>query len=81
MLSCEEFRAELSDLVDDEVARELRAELEHHLAECRICQVLYDSTRKTLSIMTESGSFELPREVSDRLTARILAALKGTGGT
>jgi anti-sigma factor RsiW len=77
MLSCEHFRAELSNLVDDQVAQDLRRALEHHLAECRTCQVIYDSTRKTLSIVTDAGSYDLPGELSERLTARILDALKG----
>ena len=76
MLSCEDFRGELSNLVDDQVAQDLRRALEHHLAECRTCQVLYDSTRKTLKIVTDAGSYDLPSELSERLTARILGALK-----
>ncbi len=78
MVSCDDVRAELSNLLDDEVPTEVRAALAHHLAECRTCQVLYDSTRKTIRIVTDAGAWELPPEVSDRLTARILAALERT---
>jgi anti-sigma factor RsiW len=73
--SCEAFRAQLSNLVDDDVAVQVRRELERHLAECRVCEVLYDSTRKTLTILTDAGRFELPSDVSERLTAKILASL------
>ncbi len=76
MLSCDDVRAELSNLLDDEVPPEVRRALVHHLADCRTCQVLYDSARKTIRIVTDAGAWELPREVSDRLTARILAALE-----
>jgi anti-sigma factor RsiW len=79
LFSCAEFRTELSNLVDDEVSPQLRSELEHHLAECRTCQVLYDSTRKTLTIVTESGSFELPEALSERLVSRIMASVRKTG--
>jgi hypothetical protein len=41
-----------------------------------MCRVLFDSTRKTLTILTESGSLELDPRVSERLAARILSALK-----
>ena len=75
MYSCEAFRAQLSNLVDDEVAVQVRRELERHLAECRVCEVLYDSTRKTLTILTDAGRFELPSDVAERLTAKILANL------
>ena len=76
MFSCDEFRKGLSDLVDDEAARSVRAQLERHLAECRTCSVLYDTTRRTIRIVTDTGSWEVPEEVSARLAAKILAAVK-----
>ena len=76
MLSCDEFRARLSDLVDGEIPAEVRRRLDHHLSECGACTVLYDSTRKTLTILSDAGAFELPREVSERLPERILSALE-----
>jgi anti-sigma factor RsiW len=76
VFSCDDFRNGLSDLVDDEAARALREKLERHLAECRTCQVLYDSTRKTIRIVTDAGSWEIPKDVSDRLAAKILSGVK-----
>lgn len=76
MFSCDEFRRGLSDLVDDEATRDLRARLERHLAECTTCCVLYDSTRKTIRIVTDAGSWEVPEEVTERLAAKILGAVK-----
>lgn len=76
MFSCEEFRIELSNLVDGELSPELRRLLEHHLADCGACRVLYDSTRKTLTILSDAGAVELAPEVSERLAARILSAWK-----
>ena len=76
MFSCDEFRSRLSDLVDDETARSVRLELERHLAECRTCRVLYDSTRKTIRVVTDAGSWEIPEEISERLAARILSGAR-----
>jgi predicted anti-sigma-YlaC factor YlaD len=76
MLSCDEVRAELSNLLDEDVPPEVRRALEHHLSECRTCRVLYDSTRKTIRIVTEAGAWEVPAGVSERLAARVLAALE-----
>jgi predicted anti-sigma-YlaC factor YlaD len=76
VFSCDEFRAELSNLIDEEIPGSLRRLLEHHLTECRACGILYDSTRKTLTILTDSGSFELEPQTSERLASRILSALK-----
>ena len=72
MFSCDDLRAELSHILDDDVAPDLRERIRHHLAECRMCTVLVDSTRKTITILTEAGSFELPERLSDRLTATIM---------
>lgn len=72
MYSCEDLRAELSNLLDEDATPAVRAEIERHLAECKACTVLVDSTRKTLAIVTDSGTFELPSTLSDRLTALIM---------
>lgn len=76
MYSCEDLRAELSNLLDEDVAPAARAEIERHLAECKACTVLVDSTRKTLTILTDSGSFELPSALTDRLTAFIMERVR-----
>jgi anti-sigma factor RsiW len=55
---------------------EVRKELELHLSQCRACQVLYDSSRKTVKFVTESSSFELPKGVPDRIIDRVMAKLR-----
>ena len=77
MYSCSEVLAELSNYLDDEVTAEIRRELEQHVSHCRTCQVIYDSTRKTLRIVTESQSFELPEDVSMRVTKSIMNKVRG----
>ena len=76
MITCEEFLAEIGDYLENEVSPEVRKELELHLAQCRACHVLYDSTRKTIKIVTESSSFELPESVSDPIIDRVMAKLR-----
>ena len=78
MFSCEDVRAALSDYVDGDVSPDLRRELERHLSECRTCQVLYDTTRKTLQIVTNAGSFEVPEAASERLVTKIMSRLTAT---
>jgi anti-sigma factor RsiW len=78
VFSCEEVRSALSNYIDDDVSPNLRRELERHLAECRTCQVLYDTTRKTLRIVTDVGSFEIPETVSERLMKRIMSGLSAS---
>ena len=76
MISCEEFMAGLGDYLEGQTALEVRQQLEFHLSHCRICQVIYDSTRKTVKVVTETGSFELPQHVSETITERIMAKLR-----
>ena len=77
MFSCQELLAELGNYLDEQVAAEVRQELEVHLSHCRTCRVLIDSTRKTLKIVTECRSFELPADLSARIMAKIRAAQEG----
>lgn len=77
MINCADFLAEFGDYLENQASPQVRRELEAHLAQCRSCQVLYDSTRKTLKIVTDSSSFELPGKVSEQIASRIMARLRG----
>ena len=76
MLSCDQVVAELASCLDGDVAPEVLRELKAHLAECRTCQAIYDSARKTLRLITESRTFELPEAVSEAVVARIMARIR-----
>jgi anti-sigma factor RsiW len=76
MITCEEFFAEFADYLDNQVSPEVRQELELHLSHCRACHVLYDSSRKTVTILSESDSFELPQKVFDPIIDRVMAKLR-----
>jgi predicted anti-sigma-YlaC factor YlaD len=80
MMGCSDFLAGIGNLLDGEVAAQLRAELENHLAHCQTCRVIYDSARNTVKIVTESGSFELPPGVSKAVTARVMARIREERG-
>ena len=76
MITCEEFFAEFADYLENHVSPEVRQELELHLSQCRVCHVLYDSSRKTVKIVSESNSFELPQDVVDPIIDRVMAKLR-----
>jgi len=78
MISCRDFISELGNLLDDDVATEIREQLKIHLAHCNTCQVLYDSTRKTLRIVTESGSFEYPDPISEPLVSKVMDRIRSS---
>jgi hypothetical protein len=80
VITCDQFMAELGDYLEGQSAVEVRQQLESHLSHCRICQVIYDSTCKTVKIVTETGSFDLPQDVSEAITEKIMAKLRPEGG-
>jgi hypothetical protein len=76
MITCDEFFAEFADYLENQVSPEVRQELELHLSQCRVCHVLYDSSRKTIKIVSESNSFELPQNVFDPIIDRVMSKLR-----
>jgi hypothetical protein len=80
MITCDEFMAEFGDYLSGRVSPEVREQLELHLSQCRTCQVLYDSTRKTIKIVTDSCSFDLPQDVSEHIVDRVMAKLRRAQG-
>lgn len=70
-MDCEQARKELSNYLEGEVTPEVREAIGRHLARCRCCQVIFDTTRRTLRIVSDAGPFEIPLEVSARLHARL----------
>jgi predicted anti-sigma-YlaC factor YlaD len=76
MLSCAEFLAEFGDYLENAASPELRARLEEHLHECKTCQVIVDSTQKTIRIVTETDSFTLPAEAVEPIVSEVMARIR-----
>ena len=79
MISCADFMAAIGDYLEGDVAAEVRLQLEAHLSHCGTCQVVYDSTRKTVRVLTDSGSFDLPEAAAKPITASIMAQIRSKG--
>jgi anti-sigma factor RsiW len=76
MISCKDFVAQLGSYLEEDLAAELRLALDQHLASCTTCQVIVDSSRKTLTIVTDTGAFDLSEVLSEAVTARIMARIR-----
>ena len=76
MINCADFIAEIGNYLDGDLAAEVRRQLEHHLSHCSTCQVVLDSTKKTIRIVTDSGSFDLPAAASKPITAEIMTRIR-----
>lgn len=77
MITCDQFMAEFGDYLDGEVSSDVRRQLEEHLSHCRICWVMYDSTRKTLRVVTDSSSFDFPETLSEPIVSKVMAKVRG----
>jgi hypothetical protein len=80
MITCDQFLSEFGEYLSGRVSLEVREQLELHLSQCRTCQVLYDSTSKTLKIVTESRSFDLPADVSEEVVGKVMAKIRQARG-
>ncbi|MGC2107997.1 MAG: zf-HC2 domain-containing protein [Candidatus Korobacteraceae bacterium] len=77
VLNCKHVWAEISSYIEGDVSPEMRADIEEHLAHCRHCAAVLDSTRNILILIADERTFELPVGYSDRLHARLQHEIAG----
>jgi hypothetical protein len=75
-MTCTEFLTILDDVLDESIAVETRTEIELHLRQCGHCEVVLNTTRKTIEIFQCHEVYELPTEVSERLHSVIMEKCK-----
>jgi len=80
LINCADLMAEIGNYLEGDVAEEVRVQLEHHLSHCQTCTVLVDSSRKTLKIVTDTGSFDLPEATFKPIAERIMARIRSGEG-
>ena len=78
-MTCTEFLKILDDVLDESIAVETRTEIELHLRQCGHCEVVLNTTRKTIEIYRCHEVYEIPTDVSDRLHAVIKERCKKKG--
>lgn len=75
-MTCTEFLELLDDLIDDTVSTTLRSEVEQHLHKCGHCEVVFNTTRKTIEIYRCHEIYELPSDLRERMHAAIMERCK-----
>jgi hypothetical protein len=79
ILSCKEVWRAISDYIDNDISPALRRKMEAHLAQCRHCTALLDSTHNVIVLIADERVFTLPAGFSERLRKRIEAEIAGAG--
>jgi len=75
-MTCTEFLKILDDVLDESIAVETRTEIEAHLRKCGHCEVVLNTTRKTIEIYRSHEIYDLPTGLRERLHAAIMARCK-----
>ncbi len=70
-MPCEKVLENMSCYLDGDGSGELRRVLDAHVADCRRCRTLFDTTRRTIEIARAAQPFEVPLGASARLYARL----------
>lgn len=66
-MTCEELLAYLSDYIDNNLDEELIEEAQAHLATCRNCKVVLDTTQQTIFLFRAQGERQIPARRRQRL--------------
>lgn len=67
MSNCMEVMKEISNYLDGDLAEEVKSVIREHLKKCSNCQVIFDTTRKTIELYCDGEIFPLPDAVRERL--------------
>ena len=66
-MKCKGLLSELADYLDEMLDPALRMEIEEHLAKCKNCRVVVNTTKKTIEIFCNSEPVPLPVDTRQRL--------------
>ena len=78
-MNCTDFLAKLTDYFDGRIDSDLLAEVKQHLCTCHHCEVVVDTTRKTIDIYRGHEPYDLPEDLSTRLRTAIMERCKASG--
>jgi predicted anti-sigma-YlaC factor YlaD len=67
IMKCEELLKYLSDYIDRDLDEELTVDAQEHLATCRNCRVVLDTTQQTIFLFREQGKRTIPAARRHRL--------------
>ena len=66
-MNCTDFLAKLTDFFDGNIEPDLLTEVKEHLGACHHCEVVVDTTRKTIEVYRGTEVYDFPDDLSVRL--------------
>jgi hypothetical protein len=76
-VTCTEFLQLLDEMIDESVSAPIRTEIEQHLHGCEHCEVVFNTTLKTIEIYRSHELYDLSPDLRERLHSAIMARCKG----
>ena len=73
-MTCEELITYLSGYIDDELDEDLTREAREHLATCQNCQIVLNTTQRTILLGRGQAQRTIPADRHGALFARLQAA-------
>jgi anti-sigma factor (TIGR02949 family) len=77
-IDCKHVWSQVSDYIDGTVTSQEREDIERHLANCRHCSAVMDSTRNILVLVGDARTFEVPVGFGERLHNRLQESIDAT---
>ena len=74
-LDCKHVWEHISGYLDQQLDPALLEAVERHLETCEVCSAILDSTRNILVLTADDRTYELPVGYSERLHAKLKAAM------
>ncbi len=71
-MTCTDFLSQLTDYFDGTVSPELIEEVRQHVCECHHCEIVLDTTRRTIEIYQNNEVYELPESLRIRMHDAIM---------
>ena len=71
-MNCTDFLAKLTDYFDGQIDPALLNEVKEHLSSCHHCEVVVDTTRKTIDIYRGQEPYDFPEDVAARLRSAVM---------
>ncbi len=72
-MTCTDFLAKLTDFFDGTVPPNLMAEVQQHISECHHCEVVLDSTTKTINIYRDHELYDFPPDLQQRIHEKVMS--------
>ena len=70
-IDCKHVWEQVSDYLDGSVTSDVRKAIERHLAHCRYCSAVVDSTRNIVVLLGDERTFEVSVNFGERLHRRL----------